>query len=169
MGINSQKISGDGYEGIGFAIPIDEALPILEDLMSYGRVTGRVKLGISAYAVNEYVASVNGIPSGILIDSIDSDSTLLAAGVQAGDIITQVEGTAVNSFTTLSDLLRDYSPGDQVTLTIFRANQSYGSSHYGYSYGGQTVQGTTFEVTVTLMEDTGTTTSTGLQNNSTQG
>ena len=169
VGINSQKISGDGYEGIGFAIPIDEALPILEDLMSYGRVTGRVKLGISAYAVNEYVASVNGIPSGILIDSIDSDSTLLAAGVQAGDIITQVEGTAVNSFTTLSDLLRDYSPGDQVTLTIFRANQSYGSSRYGYSYGGQTVQGTTFEVTVTLMEDTGTTTSTGLQNNSTQG
>ena len=73
VGINSQKISGDGYEGIGFAIPIDEALPILEDLMSYGRVTGRVKLGISAYAVNEYVASVNGIPSGILIDSIDSD------------------------------------------------------------------------------------------------
>ena len=169
VGINSQKISGDGYEGIGFAIPIDEALPILEDLMSYGRVTGRVKLGISAYAVNEYVASVNGIPSGILIDSIDSDSTLLAAGVQAGDIITQVEGTAVNSFTTLSDLLRDYSPGDQVTLTIFRANQSYRSSRYGYSYGGQTVQGTTFEVTVTLMEDTGTTTSTGLQNNSTQG
>ena len=41
VGINSQKISGDGYEGIGFAIPIDEALPILEDLMSYGRVTGR--------------------------------------------------------------------------------------------------------------------------------
>lgn len=56
-----------------------------------------------------------------------------------------------------------------MTLTIFRANQSYGSSRYGYSYGGQTVQGTTFEVTVTLMEDTGTTTSTGLQNNSTQG
>lgn len=70
VGINSQKLSANGYEGIGFAIPIDEALPILKDLMSYGRVTGRVKLGISAYAVNEYVASVNGIPSGILIDSI---------------------------------------------------------------------------------------------------
>lgn len=169
VGINSQKLSANGYEGIGFAIPIDEALPILKDLMSYGRVTGRVKLGISAYAVNEYVASVNGIPSGILIDSIDSDSTLLAAGVQAGDIITQVEGTAVNSFTALSDLLRDYAPGDQVTLTIFRANQSYGSSRYGYSYGGQTIQGSTFEVTVTLMEDTGAAASAELQNNSTQG
>ena len=169
IGINSQKLSSDGYEGIGFAIPIDEALPILEDLMQYGRVTGRVKLGISAYAINEYVASVNGIPSGILIDSIDSDSTLLDAGIQAGDIITKVEGTAVNSFTSLSDLLRNYAPGDQVTLTIFRASQSYGGSRYGYSFGGQTVQGTTFEVKVTLMEDTGTAVTSGLQNNSMQG
>ena len=77
--------------------------------------------------------------------------------------------TAVNSFTALSDLLRDYAPGDQVTLTIFRANQSYGSSRYGYSYGGQTIQGSTFEVTVTLMEDTGAAASAELQNNSTQG
>lgn len=169
IGINSQKLSSDGYEGIGFAIPIDEALPILEDLMQYGRVTGRVKLGISAYAINEYVASVNGIPSGILIDSIDSDSTLLDAGIQAGDIITKVKGTAVNSFTSLSDLLRNYAPGDQVTLTIFRASQSYGGSRYGYSFGGQTVQGTTFEVKVTLMEDTGTAVTSGLQNNSMQG
>ncbi|HAO68735.1 MAG TPA: trypsin [Ruminococcaceae bacterium] len=169
IGINSQKLAADGYEGIGFAIPIDEALPILKDLMNYGRVTGRVKLGISAYAINEYVASVNGIPSGILIDSIDSNSTLLDAGVQAGDVITQVEGTAVNSFTTLSDVLRNYAPGDQVKMTIFRASRSsYGSSRYSYSYGGQTVQGRTFEVTVTLMEDTGTTSSAGLQNNSTQ-
>lgn len=103
-----------GTKGLDFAIPIDEALPILEDLMQYGRVTGRVKLGISAYAINEYVASVNGIPSGILIDSIDSDSTLLDAGIQAGDIITKVEGTAVNSFTSLSDLLRNYAPGDRL-------------------------------------------------------
>ncbi|MDD3192567.1 MAG: trypsin-like peptidase domain-containing protein [Oscillospiraceae bacterium] len=169
IGINSQKLAADGYEGIGFAIPIDEALPILKDLMSYGRVTGRVKLGITAYAVNEYVASVNGIPSGILIDTIDADSTLLATDVQAGDIITQVEGTAVSSFTSLSDLLRDYSPGDQVTLTIFRASQSTGNSRYGYAYGGQTVQGSTFEVKVTLMEDTGATTSSNLQSNSTQG
>lgn len=168
VGINSQKLAEDGYEGIGFAIPIDEALPVLEDLMRYGRVTGRVKLGVTAYAVNEYVASVNGIPSGILIDGIESDSPLLAAGVQSGDIITQVEGTPVNSFISLSDLLRGYKPGDQVTMTIFRASQSIGGSRYSYSYGGQTVQGTTFEVKVTLIEDTGTTSS-GLQNNSTQG
>lgn len=169
VGINSQKLAKDGYEGIGFAIPIDEALPVLEDLMRYGRVTGRVRLGITAYAVNEYVASVNGVPSGILIDGIESDSTLLAAGVQSGDIITHVEGTPVNSFITLSDLLRDYKPGDRVTMTVFRASQSLGGSRYGYPYGGQTVQGSTFEVQVTLMEDTGSTVSSGLQNNSTQG
>lgn len=64
VGINSQKISGDGYEGIGFAIPIDEALPILEDLMSYGRVTGRVKLGISAYAVNDTWPASTEFPAG---------------------------------------------------------------------------------------------------------
>lgn len=81
----------------------------------------------------------------------------------------KVEGTAVNSFTSLSDLLRNYAPGDQVTLTIFRASQSYGGSRYGYSFGGQTVQGTTFEVKVTLMEDTGTAVTSGLQNNSMQG
>ncbi len=169
VGINSQKLAEDGYEGIGFAIPIDEALPVLEDLMRYGRVTGRVKLGITAYAVNEYVASVNGIPSGILIDNIEADSTLLAAGVQSGDIITQVEGTPVSNFTSLSDLLRDYAPGDKVTMTIFRASQSQGGYRYGYYSGGQTVQGSTFEVQVTLMEDTGASTSSGLQNNSTQG
>ena len=137
--------------------------------MRYGRVTGRVKLGITAYAVNEYVASVNGIPSGILIDNIEADSTLLAAGVQSGDIITQVEGTPVSNFTSLSDLLRDYAPGDKVTMTIFRASQSQGGYRYGYYSGGQTVQGSTFEVQVTLMEDTGASASSGLQNNSTQG
>lgn len=157
VGINTQKLAADGYEGIGFAIPIDEALPILKDLMSYGRVTGRVKLGISAYALNEYAASVNGVPSGILIDSVDADSSLNAAGIQSGDIITKMDGTAVSSFTSLSDLLRGYKPGDKVTLTIFRANQSQGSTRYNYAQGGQTIQGTTFDVQVTLMEDTGST------------
>lgn len=158
VGINSQKISAEGYEGIGFAIPVDEAMPILSDLMSYGHVTGRVKLGISAYAINEYAASVNGIPAGILISSIDNDSSLKSAGVQEGDLITLVDGTPVNSFTGLNDLLRGYKPGDTVTLTIFRANYtSSGSSRFGFGGGGQTVTGTTFEVQVTLIEDAGTT------------
>lgn len=158
VGINSQKLAESGYEGIGFAIPIDEAIPILNDLMRYGHVTGRVKLGISAYAINEYAASVNGIPAGILIDSIEEGSSLTRAGVQAGDLITAVDGTSVNSFTGLNDLLRGYSPGDTVTLTIFRANytsQSGGS--YRPGSGGQSVTGNTFDVEVTLMEDIGTT------------
>ena len=156
VGINSQKLAADGYEGIGFAIPIDEALPILEDLMRYGRVRGRVKLGITAYELNEYVASVNGVPSGILIDSVEVSSSLKTAGVEAGDIITRIEDVNISSFVGLSDVLRNYKPGDKVTLTVFRPQyQNGGSFRYNYNYGnGQSVQGETFTVTVTLQEDT---------------
>ena len=153
VGINSQKMAADGYEGIGLAIPVDEAMPILEDLMNYGRVRGRVKLGITAYELNEYVAAVNGVPSGILIDSVEKSSSLNAAGVQAGDIITEFEGTKVNSLLGLLDVMRDYKPGDQVTLTIFRARTATGG--YRYNNGNRTIQGETFTVTVTLLEDTG--------------
>ena len=124
--------------------------------MRYGRVRGRVKLGITAYELNEYVASVNGVPSGILIDSVEVSSSLKTAGVEAGDIITRIEDVNISSFVGLSDVLRNYKPGDKVTLTVFRPQyQNGGSFRYNYNYGnGQSVQGDTFTVTVTLQEDT---------------
>ncbi|MDD2955809.1 MAG: trypsin-like peptidase domain-containing protein [Oscillospiraceae bacterium] len=144
IGINSQKIAATDYEGIGFAIPTSEAKPIIDDLISYGRVTGRVKLGITAYAIDEYAARMTGFPSGIRVGSTEAGSDIAAKGVVPGDIITAINGEAVASFSDVAEALRNFKPGDQVTLDVYRLTSSNARPQ-------------TFQVQVILMEDTGET------------
>ena len=141
IGINSAKIAADNYEGIAFAIPINEAEPIINQLIEYGYVRGRVRLGITVSEIDELVARLNDLPTGLYIEDIAQDSDLLNHGVQRFDIITAVEGEPVSSFADLSAILEDYSPGDEITLTIYRRGY--------YSQNDQT-----FDVTVELLEDT---------------
>lgn len=138
IGINSAKLVATEFEGIGFAIPINEVLPIITDLMKNGRVTGRAELGITGQMVDEALAEANGTPMGIGIKSIKPESDLLAQGVEVGDIITQVEGVEIEDFSTLSAEIASRKPGDTIKLTIYR-NDNYGN-------------GKTFEVEVALME-----------------
>ncbi len=142
IGINSAKIAATDYEGIGFAIPSNTAVPILEDLIKNGRVTGRAKIGITiSGVVGEMEAQLYSVPTGVVIAGVERGSDAAAKGVQANDIITKIDGVKINTINDIYTILEKHKPGDTVTLTIFR--RPNGSPDQN------------FEVTVTLYEDTG--------------
>lgn len=116
IAVNSAKIVADGYEGLGFSIPINEAKKIIDELIQNGYVTGRVALGIEG---NSYA---DAYYKGFLIYSINEDSPLRGTGVQKGDLITAVNGTEVTDYSTLRAALAKNKVGDTVTLTLLRAN-----------------------------------------------
>ncbi|HIT19498.1 MAG TPA: trypsin-like peptidase domain-containing protein [Candidatus Fimivivens faecavium] len=141
VGINSSKIVAEGYEGIGFAIPINTAKPVIDDLLEYGYVKGRTKIGITGQPITEVVSEIKGIPVGIYIWTVEPQSDLSGKGVTQGDIITEIDGKPIESFDDISDVLSTKRPGDVVTLTIFRPNTARGTA------------GKTFKVDVYLQED----------------
>ena len=137
VGITSSKLVEEGYEGIGFSIPINTALPILDDLMQHGRVTGRAQLGITVVEVGSNEANYYGIPAGLRIMSINEDSDVGRQGAEVGDIITSIDGWAITSRADCSDILAQHKPGDTVEISLYRASR--------------TGRGQTFTITVTLL------------------
>lgn len=135
VGITSSKIVADYYEGMGFAIPISSAEEIINQLLSQGYVEGRTRLGITASAYS------SGNYEGIEIISFDEDvSSFDGTTAEIGDVITAVEGEGFTSVSELSNLLLLYSPGDQVTVTVYRPST-----------------GQEFDVVITLLADNGET------------
>lgn len=100
IGINTAKISDEAYEGLGFAIPIDTAKPIIESLKENGAVI-RPMLGITGQYINGLTARYYNLPEGMYIQSI-TNTALTEAGVQPGDVITAIDGQTVTSSTTIS-------------------------------------------------------------------
>ena len=152
IGINSSRLSSSTYDGIGFAIPINNALPVVEDLIQYGYVTGRVKLGITYYTISEVVGAMSGYTPGLLVYSVDTTMDIYQKGIRAGDIITEIDGTPVTTKDAVKQALEGKSPGDTVKLQIVRT-----------SVTGNT---TTFTVEVELAEDRGSYNSSSSQESS---
>ena len=127
IGINSQKIAATEYEGIGFAISINEAQPIINDLIEYGYVRGRVVMGITMQIIDPTFAAIYGYQPGIGVVSVEQNSSAAKAGLVAGDIITAIDGESITSQETLTSILEGHKPGDVIELTVYRqAMQSYG-------------------------------------------
>ncbi len=143
IGINSSKIADVDYEGVGFAIAINDAKPIVDDLMNHGYVTGRAKVGISYQPVDAYTAAVYQVPQGIIVVEVQPDSDVAAKGILVGDIITEIDGKAATTTQEVQEALDGKVPGDTITLTVYRRS---GSS------------GRVFQVTISLIEDTGSAT-----------
>ena len=120
IGINSQKIAATDYEGIGFAISINEAQPIINDLIQYGYVRGRVVMGITMQMIDQTYAAIYGYQPGIGVVSVEAGSPAEEAGLVAGDIITAIDGQNITTQEELNSLLEQYSPGDTITLTVYR-------------------------------------------------
>lgn len=137
IGINSSKIVATGYEGLGFAIPIDDALPIISNLKDYGYVKDRAMLGISGQYLDSWTANFYGLPSGMYVAEVNNES-VSNAGVQRGDVITKIDDEEITSANTISNYIAKKKPGDEVTLTITRS-----------------LTNKTFTCKVTLTESTG--------------
>ena len=124
IGINSSKMSASygeaSIEGIGFAIPSNETSKIIDDLMSYGYVTGKPQLGISCQDVTENVSRMYNMPVGVYITEVSAGSASEKAGLQSGDIITAVDGVEVSTAEELNAQKNTHSAGDTITVTYVR-------------------------------------------------
>ncbi len=119
------KSGGENIEGLGFAIPIDDVLAILDDLKEHGYVTGRVSLGLSVVEItNEQTAWMYRVNElGTYIYSITSDSSADKAGLLPGDRIISVNGTTIGSYDDLKAFLKTVSVGDPLRFVISRSGQ----------------------------------------------
>lgn len=127
IGINSAKVAASGVEGMGYAIPISYARPILEDLMNRKTRTETVDesesayIGISGEGVTEEMSSLYGIPRGIYLREVEEDSPADQAGLKRGDIITKFDGESVSSMEELREKLAYYAAGETINVTVSRA------------------------------------------------
>lgn len=124
VGIPVAKIVKTGFEGMCFAIPINDVKPVVDSIIQNGYVRGRVKIGITYSAIPESHAFLNGIPIGLRVVSVDPDFSAAQQGVTPGDIITHMDGQTVSSTADLDKILPDKKPGDTLELTIYRVNES---------------------------------------------
>lgn len=123
IGINSAKISSSEVEGLGFAIPIHSAIPIVNDLIKNGYVTGRPLIGLSGEDISEVEARYYKIPAGVYVRFITSGSSAEQAGIKVGDVIIGINGTEITSMSELNEIKDQFKPGDQITLTLYRDGQ----------------------------------------------
>jgi serine protease Do len=126
VGINSQIYSrSGGYMGISFAIPIDEAIRVSEQLRVSGRVS-RGRIGVQIDQVTKDVAESIGLgkPQGALVRSVESGSPAEKAGIEAGDIITRFDGKTIERASDLPRLVGSTKPGTRSNVTVFRRGGS---------------------------------------------
>jgi len=126
VGINSQIYSrSGGFQGISFAIPIDEATRVSEQLRISGKVT-RGRIGVQIDQVTKDVAESIGLgkTQGALVRGVESGAPAEKAGIEAGDIITKFEGKTIDKASDLPRMVGNVKPGTQVTVTVFRRGAS---------------------------------------------
>ena len=150
IGITSSKYVSSSYEGLGFAITINEALPIIEELIQNGYIAGRYRIGITFYSSEDtYTQRLfekqegYEIPEdfqGIWIDGISGDCSVASTALRTGDFIYAVNGKEVYDYDSLSAAMEGCGSGDTVTAKCRR----YGSSQSDYE---------DFEISFQLMED----------------
>ena len=122
VGIASSKIVDEKYEGMAFCIPSTTVKSIADSLMKYGYVQGRVKIGISGYAVSSAAASQYDVPTGILAETVSQDGPCGKAGVKAGEIVTEFDGTKISSFSDIYNKLEEHKDGDKVKIKVYNTD-----------------------------------------------
>ncbi len=126
IGINSAKFASELVEGMGYAIPIATAQPILDNLMN--RATRELAgdkagyLGVSVQDVSEEASEYYGIPKGAYVESTEEGGGAANAGIQQGDIITKFDGITITSASDLSGMIAYYKKGEQIEVTFMRSD-----------------------------------------------
>ena len=143
IGINSNKIAGTTVEGMGYAIPISTAKPIIDELVTKTARTrvdeaNKGYLGISGVNVTADVQEQYGLPAGVYIANVYEGTAAESAGLVKGDIITKFDGQTIGSFEELSDLLGYYTEGTEVKITIMQGSaDGYQEKEVTVTLGGK--------------------------------
>ena len=126
VGVNSQIVSrSGGFMGISLAIPIDEAMQVVEQLKEHGKVT-RGRIGVQIGVVSEDVAKAIGLPKtmGAMVSNVERGGPADAAGVRSGDVITKFNGREITHMSDLPRLVGATKPGTQATMELWRKGRS---------------------------------------------
>ena len=143
IGINSNKIDGTTVEGMGYAIPITSASPIIADLMERQTRTKVAEdevgyIGISLQEVTSQISQMYNMPEGIYVVSVEEGSAAANAGIMKGDIITKFDGSSISSYSDLQKTLQYYAAGDSATITVQRPqNGEYVSIELNLTLGSR--------------------------------
>lgn len=124
IGINSVKYASSEVEGMGFAIPISRATPIINELMNREVLTDDQKgyLGVYIQDVTEDIAQTYNWPVGVYVTSTAEGGSAEKAGIKSGDIITKVNDTEITSGTQLKEKVTSYRVGTEITITVMRSS-----------------------------------------------
>ena len=127
IGINSAKYANYAVEGMGYAIPISKASPILEEMMNRETREKLAKedsgyLGVSLVDLSDKMRIMYSMPSGAFVEEVYSDSPADQSGLQRGDIIMKIDGQTVSNGSAVIDLLQYYAPGETVDVVIARSD-----------------------------------------------
>lgn len=120
IGITTAKTIATNFENMSFSIPSTTVEEIIGDLMHYGYVKGRCRVGISGTEIGAEEVSYYGIPAGVEIAVIDENGPLAGTKIEVGDIITELDGQEITSFQDIYDVLADHKEGDKVTIKVQR-------------------------------------------------
>lgn len=122
VGVVNEKLVNNYAENVGFAITINEAKSVIDDLVSKGYVSGRAFLGINYLWISEYNAAVQGMTVGMYITDIDQKLAIADSDLKVGDTIIAINGITLTGKYHATELLKGMSPGDTVTATVVRTN-----------------------------------------------
>lgn len=135
VGIISSKLSATYYDGIGFAISTKAAKPIIEELIEYGCIRGRVRIGITFIGVDEVAADSYGYPcAGLYIASIDESCDISNTELLVGDFITHINGVKVTSLSETMKAVSGMKPGDEVTADVVRIDPKGGTTSFKITF-----------------------------------
>ena len=124
VGIVTAKYASTGVEGLGFAIPVNDAVKIASDLITKGYVTGRAYMGVSIdQRYNSLYSQYYNMPLGAYVYSVESESCAEKAGLQPKDIITKLGENEITGYTDLTSALHGFSAGDTTDMTVYRAGE----------------------------------------------
>lgn len=124
VGVVTAKYSETGVEGLGFAIPINDAVTIANELITNGYVTGKAYMGVVVQTVSASVAQYYNMVQGAYVYSIESGSCADIAGLKVGDIITSLDGAAITTSEELKAAVKQHSAGDTVDVIVYRSGES---------------------------------------------
>ncbi|MBE6953471.1 MAG: trypsin-like serine protease [Ruminococcaceae bacterium] len=124
IGIISMKI-GEDFEGLGFAIPMNTAKTIIENIINGVHAAATPALGVDGRFLTEVTAAVNGLPVGFYITAVHPASDIYAQGVRAGDVIVAIDGVELADMAAFTALTRSHAVGEVATVTIYRDTNPY--------------------------------------------
>lgn len=131
VGITSAKLVGSQFDSVGYAIPSETVIKVVDSLIENGYVVGRGKLGITYAEIDSVTSKVENLPTGLLIQEITANSDLNGKGIDRGDVITHINDVEIKRADIALDIIDSTTPGESMSFTVYDIKTGTSSKVYG--------------------------------------